>query len=319
MRNGIRVRLGLAAAFVLAAGSIGAGADAQGQSAGSAAAQATFASPEEALQSLVRAAEGSDRAALANLFGPDYERLLSGDEAEDKKDLTEFAGAVHDSARLEKRDATRYVITVGRDNWPMPVPVVQRDGKWMFDSKAGLEEVVNRRVGENELSAIATCRAYAVAQWEYYTQGDWDRDGVAEYAQKLLSTPGKHDGMYWETAEGDDPSPLGKLVAAASADIHAPAAMTREPYHGYYFKILTRQGPHAPGGAYGYIINGNMIAGYALVAYPADWSHSGAMTFIINQQGRVYEKNLGRDTEKIVAAMAAYDPDPSWKLVPAEP
>lgn len=326
----------LAAAFVLAIGSIGAAADAQAPSAGSATAQVTFASPEEALQSLVRAAKDGDRAALANLFGPEYERLLSGDEAEDKKDLTEFAGAVHDSARLEKRNATKYIITVGRDNWPMPVPVVQRDGKWVFDSKAGLEEVVNRRIGENELSAIATCRAYAVAQWEYYTQGDWDRDGVAEYAQKLLSTPGKHDGMYWETAEGDDPSPLGKLVAAASAEVHAPAqaspavagkgdpnkaqtTITREPYHGYDFKILTRQGPNAPGGAYSYIINGNMIAGYALVAYPDEWSHSGAMTFIINQQGRVYEKNLGRDTGKIVAAMAAYNPDPSWKLVPNEP
>jgi hypothetical protein len=312
------VRTVLAATFVLAVGSSGAEAQAQ----------ATFASPEEALQALVRAAKDSDRATLANLFGPEYERLLSGDDAEDKKDLSEFAGAVHDSARLEKRNDTKYVITVGRDNWPMPVPVVQRDGKWMFDSKAGLEEVVNRRIGEDELSAIATCRAYAVAQWEYYTQGDWDRDGVAEYAQKLVSTPGKHDGMYWETAEGDDPSPLGKLVAAASAEIHVPAqaasnsaqsTITREPYHGYDFKILTRQGPHAPGGAYSYIINGNMIAGYALVAYPDEWSHSGTMTFIINQQGRVYEKNLGRDTAKIVAAMGVYDPDPSWKLVPAEP
>jgi hypothetical protein len=312
------VRTVLAATFVLAVGSSGAEAQAQ----------ATFASPEEALQALVRAAKDSDRATLANLFGPEYERLLSGDDAEDKKDLSEFAGAVHDSARLEKRNDTRYVITVGRDNWPMPVPVVQRDGKWMFDSKAGLEEVVNRRIGEDELSAITTCRAYAVAQWEYYTQGDWDRDGVAEYAQKLVSTPGKHDGMYWETAEGDDPSPLGKLVAAASAEIHVPAqaasnsaqsTITREPYHGYDFKILTRQGPHAPGGAYSYIINGNMIAGYALVAYPDEWSHSGTMTFIINQQGRVYEKNLSRDTAKIVAAMGVYDPDPSWKLVPAEP
>ena len=317
MTHGIRVRTVLAASFVLAVGSIGAGAWAQAPSA-----QAIFASPEEALQSLVRAAKDSDRAALAHLFGPEYERLLSGDEAEDKKDLTEFAGAVHDSAQLEKRSATKYIITVGRDNWPMPVPVVQKDGKWMFDSKAGLEEVVNRRIGENELSAITTCRAYAVAQWEYYTQGDWDRDGVAEYAQKLLSTPGKHDGMYWETVEGDDPSPLGKLVAAASAETHAPSqasTITREPYHGYFFKILTRQGPHAPGGAYSYIINGNMIAGYALVAYPDEWGHSGTMTFIINQQGRVYQKNLGQDTGKMVAAMAVYDPDPSWKLVPSEP
>jgi hypothetical protein len=298
--------------------------------------QVAFASPEEALQSLVRAARDNDRATLAGLFGPDYEKLLSGDEAEDDKDLAEFASAVHDSARLEKINDGKYTITVGSDNWPIPVPVVQKDGKWVFDTKAGLEEVTNRRIGENELSAIATCRAYAVAQWEYYTEGDWDRDGVAEYAQKLFSTPGKHDGMYWETAEGDSPSPLGRLVAAASAEIHAPAqsasaatgkgassrepsTLVRAPYHGYYFKILTRQGPHAPGGAYSYIINGNMIAGHALVAYPDEWGSSGAMTFIINQQGRVYEKNLGRDTGKIVATMTAYNPDPSWKLVPAEP
>jgi len=300
----------LAAAFIFAFGSI-ARADAP--------AQTTFSSPDEALQSLVKAAEGSDRATLAHLFGPDYQQLLSGDQAEDQKDLTEFSTAVHDSAKLEKRSGTEYVITVGKDNWPMPVPVVQKDGKWMFDSKAGLEEVVNRRIGEDELSAIATCRAYAVAQWEYFTEGDWDRDGVAEYAQKLTSTPGQHDGLYWETAEGDDPSPLGKLVAAASEANKAPATITHEPYHGYDFKILTRQGANAPGSAYGYVINGNMIAGYALVAYPHDWGHTGAMTFIINQQGRVYEKNLGKDTAKTVAAMTAYNPDPSWKLVPAEP
>jgi hypothetical protein len=302
----------LVAAFVLTLGSIPLRADAP--------AQATFSSPEDALQSLVHAAEGSDRAALAHLFGPDYQRLLSGDQAEDQKDLTEFSDAVREQAKLEKRSSTAYVVTVGKDNWPMPVPVVQKDGKWMFDSQAGLEEVVNRRIGEDELSAIATCRAYAVAQWEYFTQGDWDRDGVAEYAQKLTSTPGQHDGLYWETADGDDPSPLGKLVAAASPDSNkGPALIAHEPYHGYDFKILTRQGANAPGGAYGYIINGNMIAGYALVAYPHEWGQTGSMTFIINQQGRVYEKNLGKDTAKTVAAMTAYNPDPSWKRVPAEP
>jgi hypothetical protein len=326
----------LAAMSVLAIGPVGAGTDAQTRSAMPATVQTTFASPEEALQMLVRAAKDNDRTTLAGLFGPDYEKLLSGDEAEDNKDLDEFASAVHDSARLEKINDGKYTVAVGSNDWPIPVPIVQRDGKWLFDTKAGLEEVTNRRIGENELSAIATCRAYAVAQWEYYTEGDWDRDGVAEYAQRLQSTPGKHDGMYWETAEGDTPSPLGRLVAAASADTHAsappasaaagkgassqaPSALARAPYHGYYFKILTRQGPHAPGGPYSYIINGNMIAGYALVAYPDEWGTSGEMTFIINQQGRVYEKNLGRDTGKIAAAMTAYNPDPTWKLVPAEP
>jgi len=302
----------------------------------SASAQATYASPDEALQSLVAAAKDKDRAALAKLFGPDYDQLLSGDDVEDNKDLAEFAGAVQESAQLQKVNDNKYTITVGKDNWPTPVPLVQKDGKWLFDTKAGLEEVINRRVGENELSAISTCRAYAVAQWEYYTEGDWDHDSVAEYAQKLISTPGKHDGLFWESAEGENPSPLGKLIAAAYAEGYVskqetPAApgkggsdkeqapFDRAPYHGYYFKILARQGPHAPGGKYGYIINGNMIAGYALVAYPDKWGNSGVMTFIINQQGRVYDKNLGPNTAKLASAMTEYDPDPTWKLVQVQP
>jgi len=304
--------------------------------AASASAQATYASPDEALQALVAAAKDKDRAALAKLFGPDYNQLLSGDEVEDNKDLAEFATAVQESAQLQKVNDSKYTITVGRDHWPTPIPLVQKDGRWMFDTKAGLEEVINRRVGENELSAIATSRAYAVAQWEYYTEGDWDHDSVAEYAQRLISTPGKHNGLFWETPEGENPSPLGKLIAAASAEGYVSEQKTpdaagkggsdgeqlafdREPYHGYYFKILTRQGSHAPGGKYSYVINGNMIAGYALVAYPDKWGNSGVMTFIINQQGRVYQKNLGPNTGKLAAAMAEYNPDPTWKLVPTEP
>jgi hypothetical protein len=327
----------LAATLVLAAGFFAAAPATHAQSAMSASAQATYASPDEALQALVAAVKGKDRAALANLFGPDYDQLLSGDAVEDNKDLDEFASAVQESAQLKKVNDNKYTITVGRDNWPTPVPLVQRDGKWLFDTKAGLEEVINRRVGENELSAIATCLAYAVAQWEYYTEGDWDHDSVAEYAQKFMSTPGKHDGLYWETPEDENPSPLGKLLAAASAEGYASAQESpnaaagkggsdkeqtpfdRAPYHGYYFKILTRQGPHSPGGKYGYVINGNMIAGYALVAYPDKWGNSGVMTFIINQQGRVYEKNLGPNTGKLAASMTEYNPDPSWKLVPTQP
>jgi len=326
----------LPATMVLVAGLFAAAPAAQAQSAVSASAQATYASPDEALQSLVAAAKDKDRAALAKLFGPDYDQLLSGDDVEDNKDLAEFAGAVQESAQLQKVNDNKYTITVGKDNWPTPVPLVQKDGKWLFDTKAGLEEVINRRVGENELSAISTCRAYAVAQWEYYTEGDWDHDSVAEYAQKLISTPGKHDGLFWESAEGENPSPLGKLIAAAYAEGYVskqetPAApgkggsdkeqapFDRAPYHGYYFKILARQGPHAPGGKYGYIINGNMIAGYALVAYPDKWGNSGVMTFIINQQGRVYEKNLGPNTAKLASAMTEYDPDPTWKLVQVQP
>jgi Protein of unknown function (DUF2950) len=225
-------------------------------------------------------------------------------------------------------------VLVGSDNWPTPIPLAQKDGKWLFDTKAGMEEVLNRKIGENELAAIETCRAYAVAQWEYYTEGDWDHEGVAEYAQRFVSTPGKHDGLFWEVGEGQKPSPLGQLVAQARAEGYGPRPQTAEgeeakgggaenedpskrhrPYHGYYFKILTKQGVHAPGGKYGYIINGNMIAGYALVAYPDKWGSSGVMTFIVNQQGRVYEKNLGANTAKVAAAMTEYDPDPTWKRV----
>jgi hypothetical protein len=299
------------------------------------ASQSTFSSADDALQALVSAAKEKDRTALAKLFGLDYDKLLTGDEVEDNKDLDAFSSAAGESAQLQKVNDSKFIVAVGQENWPTPIPLVQKDGKWLFDTKAGLEEALNRRIGENELSAITTCRAYAVAQWEYYTEGDWDHDGVAEYAQKLYSTPGKHDGLYWETSEEDKPSPLGALVAAARAEGYGPKAETpdaagkggaskevvseeRAPYHGYYFKILTRQGAAAPGGKYGYVINGNMIAGYAFVAYPDKWGSSGVMTFIVNQQGRVYEKNLGANTAKVAAAMTDFNPDPSWKLVKAE-
>ena len=322
----------LAVAVFLGAGLLAVAPSAQAQ----APEQRTFSSADDALEALVTGAQARDRAALAKLFGPDYEQLLSGDAVEDAKDLDEFAVAVGESAQLQKIDNSSYTVLVGKANWPTPIPLVQEDGKWYFDTQSGLDEVINRRVGENEFSAIATCRAYAVAQWEYYTDGDWDHDSIAEYAQKLISDPGAHNGLYWETSDEDKPSPLGKLIGAARAegygadesatkptgkggsDKEAPE-IDRAPYHGYYFKILTRQGPHAPGGKYGYIINGNMIAGYALVAYPDKWGNSGVMTFIINQQGRVYEKNLGSDTARVAPAMTEYNPDPSWKLVEVQP
>jgi len=318
-------------AVLMAAGLLAAAPAGGAQTAG----QATYSSPQDALQALVAAAKTKDHSALAKLYGPEYEQLLSGDDVEDAKDMEDFAAAVNESAALQQVSHSKFTLVVGTDGWPSPIPVVEKDGKWYFDTKAGLDELLNRRVGENELSAIATCRAYAVAQWEYYTEGDWDHDGVAEYAQKLISTPGQHDGLYWETGEGDKPSPLGQLVAAARAEGYGPKTEAlgaagkggsekeavgeeRAPYHGYYFKILTRQGAHAPGGKYGYIINGNMIAGYALVAYPGKWGSSGVMTFIVNQQGRVYEKNLGAETAKLASAMTEYNPDPSWKMVAAD-
>jgi len=285
-----------------------------------------FSTPEEAMQAISEAVRAKNRDDLTRILGSDADQLLSGDAVEDNKDLEDFASAVQESAELRQNDEAKYTLVVGKNHWPFPIPIAKQGDQWRFDTKVGMDEILNRRIGDNELSAIATCRAYAVAQWEYYTEGDWDHDSVAEYAQKFRSSPGQHDGLFWDTSESEKPSPLGKLVAAARAEGYGPRGQTqqdsnsnepRSPYHGYYFRILTRQGPHAPGGKYSYVINGNMIAGYALVAYPAKWGNSGVMTFIINQQGRVYEKNLGSNTAKIASAMGQYDPDPSWKL--AEP
>jgi hypothetical protein len=286
--------------------------------------QAYFSTPEEAKQAVVDAAAARDAAAFAKIFGPEAPGpVVPGDEAEDKQELEEFAASVQRSVKLEKVNDTKFTLTIGEHNWLFPLPIVKEGTQWRFDTPAGMEEILNRRIGEDELATILTCRAYVLAQWEYFTRGDEDNDGVAEYAQKFISSPGKRDGLYWDTPVGDQPSPLGSLVAAARAEGYtirstgnvAHAGPRRQPYHGYYFKILTRQGPHAPGGRYSYIINGNMIAGYALVAYPADYANSGVMTFIVNQQGRVYQKNLGPRTSVIVGAMLEYDPDPTWKFV----
>jgi Protein of unknown function (DUF2950) len=299
--------------------------------------QQTYSTPEDASQALVTAAKAKDRAAFARIFGSDYDQLLSGDPVEDNNDLNDFAKGVEESAQLRKDTDTQYTLLVGKNSWPMPIPIVKRANEWFFDTKAGLEEILDRRIGDNELSAIATCRAYVVAQWEYFTQGDHDNDGVAEYAQRLFSSPGQKDGLYWPTADGESPSPFGELVAEARAEGYGSKARTniryakpasptaqsgeqsaqrpRRPYHGYYLRIITRQGPSAPGGQYNYIINGNMIAGFALVAYPAKWGNSGVMTFIVNQQGRVYQKNLGPDTDKYASGLTEYNPDPSWQLV----
>jgi hypothetical protein len=282
--------------------------------------QTLFASPEEAMKTLVDAAKAKDRAALGEIFGRrSLQQLLSGDSVQDNHEMDQFAAAVEKSAKLERVNDAKFTLTIGERNWPFPIPIVKEESRWRFDTRAGADEILNRRIGENELSAILTCRAYVLAQWQYFTEADADKDGVAEYAQKFISSRGTRDGLYWDTADGERPSPLGSLVAAARAEGYGPkndsSAPKRAPYHGYYFKILTRQGAHAPGGKYNYIINGNMIAGHALVAYPDKWGSSGVMTFIVNQQGRVYQKNLGPKTAQIAGSMTEYNPDPSWKLV----
>jgi len=306
--------------------------------------QQTFSSPEDAMHALVQAVNTKDRAELAKIFGPEYKDLLSGDSIEDNKDLTDFDAGLQESAQLQKQNDTSFTVLVGKSDWPFPVPIEteKNPNEWFFDTKDGVRQILDRRIGENELSAIATARAYVVAQWQYFTDDDWGHDGVCAYAQKFVSTPGTHDGLYWESAEGEAQSPLGSLVAEARTEGYGPrnrsagndeasestggtdsgssssTSGARRPFHGYFFKILTRQGANAPGGKYNYIINGNMIAGFALVAYPDKWGNSGVMTFIVNQQGRVYEKNLGANTDKIAAAMTEYNPDTSWKMVDSQ-
>lgn len=318
--------MALLASFLIA--SFGA-TSARAQSVG----QDTFSSPEDAMHALLQAVNTRDRAELAKLFGPEYKDLLSGDSVEDEKDLADFDAGLQESAQLQKRNDASFTVLVGKSNWPFPVPIETEKNphQWFFDTKDGLQQIIDRRIGENEFSAIATARAYVVAQWQYFTEDDWGHDGVCAYAQKFVSTPGLHDGLYWESAEGEPQSPLGSLVAEARSEGYGPrnptesgdsgaasaasTSGTRRPFHGYFFKILSRQGPNAPGGKYNYIINGNMIAGFALVAYPDKWGNSGVMTFIVNQQGRVYEKNLGANTAKIAAALTEYNPDTSWKMV----
>jgi len=316
----------------------------QAQGATPAVQQKLFSTPEEARDALVAAATAQDEAALTAIFGPDHEKMKSGDPVADKNHSERFALHVQEGCTLNKVDDAKYTLVIGLHHFLFPVPIVKDGDKWRFDTAAGLKEILVRRIGSNELSAIMTARAYAIAQWEYFGEGGLHNDdGLAEFAQKFISTPGLHDGLYWETAPGEDASPLGPLVAAARAEGYSagrsnqaaagvkPASTSAKgaaaaedtahphaPYHGYYFKILTRQGPSAPGGAFSYLINGRMIAGFALVAYPAEWGNSGVMTFIVNTQGRVYEKNLGPKTAELAAAMREYNPDTTWKLVPKE-
>jgi hypothetical protein len=297
--------------------------------------QALFSTPEDAVKALAAAAEAKNQGAMMAIFGPEREKLLSGDPVEDSSSLEHFAATLRKSSELEKAGDNKFTLLVGDDKHPFPIPIVQAGSQWRFDTAAGLEEILNRRIGRNELSAIMTCRAYVVAQWEYFTQPlDTTEDGLAVYAQRFTSTSGKHDGLYWDTPEGAPMSPLGDLIAErraagyvaagrarstpASTEGAAAPARQRTPYHGYYFRILKQQGAHAPGGKFSYVLNGHMIAGYALVAYPSKWGSSGIMTFIVNQQGRIYQKNLGPTTEQIGSAMTEYDPDPSWTLVKDE-
>ena len=279
----------------------------------------TFATPEEAAAALGKAANEQDQAALEAIFGPAWADLQNPDRVQATNECSAFAAAFDQTTYLAHDSDTKCVLEVGTNFWPFPIPIVKQDGKWFFDTIAGKEELLNRRIGRNELAVLEVMRAYVDAQRDYASR---DRDGseVLKYAQKLNSSPGKQDGLYWPPAIGGEASPLGPLVAFAQGEGYRlpPTDDDEEPgpFHGYYFKILTRQGKHAPGGKYDYVINGNMIGGFAMLAWPADYADSGIMTFIVNQQGRVYQKDLGPKTAKIAAGMKVYDPDPSWMRSP---
>ena len=279
-----------------------------------------FASPEEAVAALSVATAAADTNALRTIFGPAAEELLNPDRIQASDELKTFSSALAETNHLVHVSDTLVVLELGDDFWPFPVPILKKDGGWFFDTDAGKDELLSRRIGRNELATVPVMRAYVEAQREY-AGTDHDGDGVLEYAQRLVSSPGKHDGLYWPSDFGGEESPLGPLVAYAQVEGYSPELRAedeaeRGPYHGYYFKIITRQGKHAPGGKYNYVTNGNMIGGFALVAWPAEYGDSGIMTFIVNQQGRVYQKDLGAQTSRLAKRIKAYDPDSSWTLSP---
>ncbi|HVN96844.1 MAG TPA: DUF2950 domain-containing protein [Syntrophales bacterium] len=282
------------------------------------ASQRYFTSPEDALKALVEAVKSNDAAALDQIFGPARKELISDDEVQHAAALESLAKHLAERTDLVKENESTVILHVGNEKWPFPIPIVKKDGQWLFDTEAGKEEILNRRIGENELTAILVCRSYVKAQREYALK-DWEDTGVLAYAQKLRSDPGRKNGLFWRTKPGEEVSPLGELVAQAWKEGYKreKAAFRQEstPFHGYYFRILTRQGENAPGGKYNYVINGNMVAGFAMVAFPSNWNRSGVMTFVVNQQGKVYQKNLGPETTKIAQEMKLYDPDRTWTLV----
>jgi hypothetical protein len=279
-----------------------------------------FASPEEAVAALRSATASADSNALRVVLGPAAEELQNPDRIQAMTELKNFSSALAETNHLDRVSDAFVILELGYDLWPFPVPIVKKDGGWFFDTAVGKDELLNRRIGKNELSTLPVMRAYVDAQREY-ASADRDDSEVLKYAQRLVSSPGKHDGLYWPPESDEDESPLGPLVAFAQVEGYSPELREedeaeRGPYHGYYFKILTRQGKHASGGKYNYVINGNMIGGFAMVAWPAAYGDSGIMSFIVNQRGRVYQKDLGPHTSKMARKMSEYDPDPSWKVSP---
>jgi hypothetical protein len=277
--------------------------------------QPSFADPEAALEAFreaLFAPEGSGR--LLDLLGEEHgEALIGADPATARQTMAAARNAAGEALRVVPGEAPdTYDVLLGRVGWPLPIPLARGGDGWFFDTEAGLEEMIDRRIGENELAAIAAARAYVEAQ-RLYGSADRNDDGVLEFAQRLISNEGQRDGLFWPTAADQDPSPLGPL-AASEAD-YLVYYQSGEPYYGYNFRILTRQGEHAPGGAYDYMVNGRLLTGYGLLAWPADYGNSGIMTFMVNHLGNLQETDLGERTPELAAAIVAYDPGPDWLIV----
>ena len=280
--------------------------------------QELFPSDDAAAAALLAAVKAQNHKELHRIFGPAIKELESGDKVEDHRHFEEFVAHAEQKFWLEKKNVDTSIVHIGNKNWPFPIPIIRLpDGKWFFDTQAGKAEILARRIGADELDTIKVCEAYVLAQRQYASTYH-DGADVLRYAQHLVSKPGTQDGLYWPATVGQPESPFGPLAAQAAAEGYKPGVHKSKgphPFNGYYFRILTRQGAAAPGGAYNYVINGNMIAGFALVAFPAKYGSSGVMTFIVNQQGRVYQKYLGTDTATIARHMTRYNPYKSWTLI----
>ena len=275
----------------------------------------TFASPQEAAQALIEAAAANNTAAMLQIFGAAGKDIVeSGDPAADKEARAQFAEWARQKMELEiDKDKDRATLVVGAQAWPMPVPLALDKGRWHFDSAVGRVEVLARRIGRNELTAIEVCRAYVEAQMEYASR-DRTTSGTLQYAQRILSSPGKKDGLYWE---GEPENLVPKAFADASAAMFAEGKKP-VPYHGYYFHILKSQGPDAQGGAMDYVVKGKMIGGFAMAAYPAEYGVSGIQTLVVNHQGKIFEKDLGANTGALARQMTRFNPDKTWKPITGE-
>jgi DUF2950 family protein len=313
--------LGVSASFALAARAEDAAQPVKAAAPARASAQQHFASPEAAATALVAAVKAGDRAAMLAVLGSDAKSLVeSGDAVVDRQAGERFVASYDAAHALETPSDGRAELVIGEDRWPFPIPIVKESAGWRFDTAAGQEEVLDRRIGRNERATIQACLAVVDAQRDYYTRNP-GKDPLLHYARRFDSSKDKRDGLYFPTAEGEQESPLGALVAQARDEGYnkqagKPTPFT--PFHGYVYRMLEAQGPHARDGAYAYVVHGQMIGGFAVVAYPARYDNSGVMTFVVNQDGEVYQKDLGPETEKLARAIERYDPDQSWQRVPEE-